>query len=89
MRIRDLSNPLFVNMLLHLYAVHVWGQNSKSDPEAPRANGMPNLHANGHIRTDSRARDAEEFELEGLISEDDDAEPPVESKVRQGLMSQH
>jgi hypothetical protein len=65
---------LFVNMLIHLYAVHAWGQNSKSDTETPRVNGLPNGHANGHVRADRRVRDAEEFELEGLISEDEDAE---------------
>lgn len=80
---------LFVNMLLHLYAVHAWGQDSKSDPEAPRVNSMSNGHANGHIRTNSRLRDAEEFELEGLISEDDEADTPMESKERQRLVSQH
>jgi len=71
---------LFVNMLIHLYAVHNWGENSKSDAEAPRTNGV----ANGHVRTaDHRAlRDAEEFELEGLISDDEDAESPVTAKAR-------
>lgn len=67
---------LFVNMLLHLYAVHAWGQNSKADAEAPRVNG----HANGHVRTDSRARDAEEFELEGLMSDEEDADNSEEPK---------
>lgn len=59
---------LFVNMLLHLYAVYTWGKNAKSDAETPFANGLPN----GHARTDRRVRDAEEFELEGLISDDED-----------------
>lgn len=31
--------------------------------------------ANGHARADRRVRDAEEFELEGLISDDEDAQP--------------
>lgn len=72
-----------VNMLIHLYAVHAWST-SKSDAEAPRTNGMPN----GHARPDPRVRDAEEFELEGLISEDEDAEP-LESKERQPLTARH
>ncbi|KAF2184704.1 integral membrane protein-like protein [Zopfia rhizophila CBS 207.26] len=76
---------LFVNMLLHLYAVHAWGQNPKADAEAPRVNGMPN----GHTRADRRVRDAEEFELEGLISEDEDTESPVGSKERRPLTAQH
>lgn len=68
---------LFVNMLLHLYAVHAWGEDSKSDPEAPRVNGTANGHARG---SDRRVRDAEEFELEGLISEDEEAESPIATK---------
>ncbi|KAF2205828.1 integral membrane protein-like protein [Delitschia confertaspora ATCC 74209] len=69
---------LFVNMLIHLYAVHVWGQNSKSDAETPLTNG----HANGHVRpADRTVQDAEEFELEGLISDEDD-ESAVERKPR-------
>ncbi|ORY16098.1 hypothetical protein BCR34DRAFT_476753 [Clohesyomyces aquaticus] len=75
---------LFVNMLLHLYAVHAWGLNKKSDDEAPRANGLPNSHA----RTDRRVQDAEEFELEGLVSDDDeDAESPIASKEGRPLLA--
>jgi len=61
---------LFVNILLHLYAVYAWPVNSKKDPEAPRVNG----HVNGHVRTPSQRqiRDAEEFELEGLMSDGDE-----------------
>jgi hypothetical protein len=62
---------LVVNLLIHLYAVHVWDQDTKSDCEAPRPNGRPK----GHARPDPRVQDAEEFELEGLISGDEDAEP--------------
>lgn len=69
-------------MLIHLYAVHAWGQDTKGDAEAPRANGAPN----GHARVDRRVRDAEEFELEGLISDDEDA-VPIEDKERQALTS--
>lgn len=59
---------LFTNMLLHLYAV-------LSSPPVPpkdveRVPRMPRM--NGHVPTDSRQiRDAEEFELEGLMSEDE------------------
>ncbi|KAF2811434.1 uncharacterized protein BDZ99DRAFT_384888 [Mytilinidion resinicola] len=71
---------LFVNMLLHLYAVSTWDETSKSDPEAPRTNGL----ANGHARaTDHRrVRDAEEFELAGLMSDDEEPETPVAAKGR-------
>lgn len=57
---------LFVSMLLHLYAVHalpVAGPNVLDDVAQGR-------NINGHA--DRRVRDAEEFELEGLISEDEE-----------------
>lgn len=73
---------LFVNMLLHLYAVYAWGENSKEDTEAAQPNG----HTNGAMRAQRRVRDAEEFELEGLIS-DEDEESPVEGKGRPPLDS--
>ena len=44
----------------------------KVDAEAMRASGRANGGLNGHAMSgasDSRVRDAEEFELEGLISE--------------------
>lgn len=47
----------------------------KLDAEALRANGRANGGLNGHAlsgASDSRVRDAEEFELEGLISEGED-----------------
>ncbi|KAF2086901.1 hypothetical protein K490DRAFT_43229 [Saccharata proteae CBS 121410] len=82
---------LFVNMLLHMYAVYVWPESSKLDPEAGRLNGrpngIPNGHANGHIRSRSdqqRLRDAEEFELEGLMS-DDEAETTAAKEARPAL----
>jgi len=71
--------PVVVNMLLHLYAVSTWTQKSKSDAEAPRING----HVNGRVHpTERRVQDAEEFELEGLISEDEDTDSPVEKKPK-------
>jgi len=65
---------LFVNMLLHLYAVNSSPPVPPKDVERPE--GMPRM--NGHARaTDSRQiRDAEEFELEGLMSEDESPESP-------------
>jgi hypothetical protein len=58
---------LFTNMLLHLYAVNT------GPPAVPPKDGegvrLPRM--NGHRTTDSRQiRDAEEFELEGLMSDD-------------------
>ena len=66
---------LFVNMLLHLYAV-----NAASPPVPPKdADGRERApRMNGHVRgTPSRQlRDAEEFELTGLMSEDEELESP-------------
>lgn len=66
---------LFVSMLLHLYASYAWPVDpvgvKKDGTEG--ANGLPT--ANGHI--DRRVRDAEEFELEGLMSDEEDDSPGV------------
>ena len=72
-------------MLVHLYAVHAWDKNSKEDAEAPRTNGYANGHANGYARVDNRLRDAQEFELEGLDS-DEDEESPAERKEQRPLV---
>jgi hypothetical protein len=59
---------LFVNMLLHLYAVLAAPAVPPKDAERPPR--IPRM--NGHRPTDSRQiRDAEEFELEGLMSDDE------------------
>jgi len=71
-------------MLIHLYAVHAWGEDSKADAETPRTNGMANGHPNGYVRADRRIRDAEEFELEGLDSDEDD--DVLEGKERRPLV---
>jgi len=62
---------LFVCMLLHLYAAHAWPVESKTS----RAGGANGVMANGHPVDARRVRDAEEFELEGLMSEDEDGIP--------------
>lgn len=63
---------LFVCMLLHLYASYAW----PLDATQPKltANGGLNGHV-GHV--DRRVRDAEEFELEGLMSDDEVGEDGV------------
>lgn len=58
-----------VNMLIHLYAVYAWEQDDKADAEAPHLNGLGN--GNGYSRVDRRTVGADEFELEGLDSDDD------------------
>lgn len=65
---------LFTNMLIYLYSAN-------SSPPVPpkdleRTARLPRI--NGHVRgTDSRQiRDAEEFELAGLMSDDESPESP-------------
>ncbi|KAF2434815.1 hypothetical protein EJ08DRAFT_657034 [Tothia fuscella] len=63
---------LFTNMLIHVYAVGAQSKSIKLDSESGQRNGhvrLPNGHPqeNGHI-----VRDAEEFELHGLTSDDDE-----------------
>lgn len=83
---------LFVNMLIHLYAVHAWGEDVKADTEAPRANGFANGHVGGHpggyAGGDCMFRDAEEFELHGLDSDDED-DDKSEAKERIPLVARH
>jgi len=67
---------LFTNMLLHLYAVNSSPPVPPKDNDVERPERLPRM--NGHTRaTASRQiRDAEEFELEGLMSDDDHPESP-------------
>ena len=82
-----LSLPLTdVNVLLHVYAVHVWPETAVrskvSRPNVYRlvhanANGNeitpPSNRMNGHVRTASESRrisEAEAYELRGLISDE-------------------
>lgn len=65
---------LYVNMLLHLYAVNSSPPVPPKDIERPERLSRTNGHT---IGTESRQiRDAEEFELEGLMSEDESPESP-------------
>lgn len=73
-----LTSVAVVNMLLRLYTYYAESPTNKkvADPEG-RLNGS--ALANGHARipdaSDRQIRDAEEFELEGLMSEDEDDAP--------------
>ncbi|KAI9374169.1 hypothetical protein BJX61DRAFT_342687 [Aspergillus egyptiacus] len=84
---------LFVNILLHIYAVHAWPESTiapnhstSSSIDGAGADAGPSSHQprsarmNGHVRSPSEARhiqDAEAFELQGLISdEEDEAKAP-------------
>ena len=63
---------LFVCMLLHLYASYAW----PLEPIRSKARANGGLNGNvGHVVR--RLRDAEEFELEGLMSDDEVAEDGV------------
>jgi hypothetical protein len=76
-------------MLIHLYAVSAWGQDNKTDAEAPRMNDQANGHLNGYTSANRRVRDAEEFELEGLDSDDEDDDTPLVNKESRPLVAQH
>ncbi len=79
---------LFVCMLLHLYSSYTWPVDKTA---APRTNGV--VRANGHTRPGAssgdtqRLRDAEEFELEGLMSEDEDTDGEATPKAKKHNMS--
>ena len=68
-------------MLIHLYAVNAQPASIKLDTES--GNGHVRL-PNGHARENGHLHDAEEFELEGLTSDDEDnagdTDPLVASK---------
>ncbi|KAJ6013002.1 hypothetical protein N7499_012396 [Penicillium canescens] len=63
---------LFVNILLHIYAVHAWPNSESTDQDGPKYSSL-NGNANGHARSASQQiQDAEAFELHGLISDDEE-----------------
>ena len=75
---------LLTNMLLHLYAVNsapaVPPKDGEEEAPPPRAPRM-----SGHAHTDSRQiRDAEEFELAGLMSDDEPESPSTLGKNNEG-----
>ncbi|GAD97920.1 integral membrane protein (Ytp1), putative [Paecilomyces variotii No. 5] len=80
---------LFVNVLLHIYAVHAWPETAKYNPSGSRGGSSrpgsrprgqrSQSFVNGHLRSQSEAQqihDAEAFELQGLISEEDEENSP-------------
>lgn len=77
-------------MLLHIYATHAWpeGQEEEEDQEAHKYTNVNGNYMNGnsHARSRSEAQriqDAEAFELQGLIDEDDEeaTTPTVPKKM--------
>lgn len=72
---------LFVGLLLHLYASHTWPlSRENTNPFMSKMNGRPTSSRNGHARgagsvgDAQRLRDAEEFELEGLMSDEEEVD---------------
>jgi hypothetical protein len=68
-----------VHMLLHLYAVHEMPSLpiKLEDHHHHHNHNLSNGHARQHQhQQQDRVRDAEEFELEGLMSEDDSVDSP-------------
>jgi hypothetical protein len=97
---------LFVNILLHIYAVHTWPEEDTDRRTSRAASTMGrhssasglngSAHANGrlsvpkHKPTDSQqVRDAEEFELEGLISDADEVQSPKDVESSQSRVALH
>lgn len=95
---------LFVNILLHIYAVHTWPEDvdteqrssSRGESATKRHSNTPGMngsaHGNGKLKlpkhrpTDSQqVRDAEEFELEGLISDADEVSSPKDVEMRHSM----
>lgn len=68
---------IVVNVLLHIYAVHAWPNEDSPDAQQGRGKHAQahGPYMNGHARSVSEAQrihDAETFELQGLISEDEE-----------------
>ncbi|CAI7599509.1 unnamed protein product [Penicillium bialowiezense] len=65
---------LFVNVLVHIYAVHAWPNSESTDQNGPRYTSLNrDANTNGHARsTSQQIQDAEAFELHGLISDDEE-----------------
>lgn len=69
-------------MLIHLYSSNMDPNNSKQPAKLDRRNGplpaLPNGHARGHSAAERQLRDVQEFELEALMSDEED---PDSAKV--------
>lgn len=66
-------------MLLHLYYTHT----KPKSKDGRAVNGQPNGHIRGANSSERRrVQDAEEFELAGLMSDDDDDESTPKNKER-------
>lgn len=63
-----------VNILLHIYAVHTWPKGAPEEEEPQKYTNSNGGYMNGRSRHSDAQRiaDAEGFELEGLMSDDED-----------------
>ncbi|KAK6402359.1 hypothetical protein LTR95_019080, partial [Oleoguttula sp. CCFEE 5521] len=75
-----------VLMLLSLYSANTKAAPvpRKDDGERPLTNGLANGHPRIPNAADRQAADAQEFELEGLMSDDDDVEGGATTKGTNG-----
>ena len=84
---------LFVSLLLGLYAKHAWpvtdSKNITRKKEDAIENGGAGISNGPFGEGDARMRDAEEFELEGLMSEDESAEADSLVNGRSRKETQH
>ncbi|KAJ5888948.1 Protein YTP1 [Penicillium taxi] len=69
---------LFAHILIHVYAVHVFPRDDDTETDARGKYGNANgRHGNGRVRSSSdaqRIQDAEGFELQGLVSDEEEGE---------------
>ncbi|KAK3716803.1 hypothetical protein LTR37_006153 [Vermiconidia calcicola] len=70
---------LFVLMLIHLYSAYAEPNKDKKNMKRGHTErplpALPNGHIGGHSAAERQARDVQEFELEALMSEDEDDRP--------------
>jgi hypothetical protein len=78
-----LTFAIVVNVLLHIYAVHAWPNTAKPSARSRSSSTtdpvQDSTFINGHARSASEAQavhDAEAFELQGLISDEEDEDTP-------------
>lgn len=65
---------LFVNMLIHVYDRAIYTESIKLNGAATRRDRLANMEQ-------ARLREAEEFELDGLVSDDEDEERATRTKL--------
>jgi glucan phosphoethanolaminetransferase (alkaline phosphatase superfamily) len=78
-----LTFDVVVNILLHIYAVHAWPNSAKPSAHSRSSSTtdpvQDSTFINGHARSASESQqvhDAEAFELQGLISDEEDEDMP-------------